>query len=243
MSLWRRLYRKPSGAIPGALFTRIGVAALALLCGLLILTHSFTRQAEQEAEEPGEQPADLAVQRQAGARLAQLADREQQRRALEDRLRSREGRLPQTGPGNSSETAGLSLSPDPGQDPLPVAPEEELQLRLQMRLEDLRHRHDSLRFDVLAHSYRTAEEVQPVEAEVSTLRATGPSDVSLTSEAPNQLTDELDRLNALARAATEAALAGSRDPVAGRNVAGGTGRDCLAAPSDRANTGEDVRAR
>ena len=34
MSIWRRLYTKPSGAIPGALFTRIGVAALALLCGL-----------------------------------------------------------------------------------------------------------------------------------------------------------------------------------------------------------------
>ena len=33
MSIWRRLYAKPSGAIPGALFTRIGVAALALLCG------------------------------------------------------------------------------------------------------------------------------------------------------------------------------------------------------------------
>ena len=221
MSIWRRLYTKPTGAIPGALFTRIGVAALALLCGLLILTHSFTG-GEEEAEEAPAQPADLTVQRRAGARLAQLADRVQQRRALEARqqLRQRErlsadksGR--QTAPGGRPETAAtaaLPLSPDQREDPLPLPSEAELQLREQLRLDDLRRRHDSLRSEALAHSYRDSENSAPEgprqQAQASETPGTKLSETSqaAATAATYELGEQLDRLNALAQAATQAAL-------------------------------------
>ncbi len=220
MSIWRRLSAKPSGAIPGALFTRIGVAALALLCGLLILTHSFTG-GEEEAEEAPAQPADLTVQRRAGARLAQLADRVQQRRALEARqqLRQRERladdkarRQPaQEGHPETDGTATLSLPPDQSGDPLTPPSEAELQLREQLRLEDLRRQHDSLRSEALAHSYRDSEDSVP-EARTRPAQASGTpgtslSDASQTPEAvTKELAGQLDRLHVLAQAATQAAL-------------------------------------
>ena len=217
MSIWRRLYTNPSGAIPGALFTRIGVAALALLCGLLILTHTFTGAGGEEAVQAPARPADLAVQRRAGARLAQLADREQQRRALASRqkLRGRERRraLPAA--------AALPLPPGQSDEPSPPPSEAELQLREQLRLEDLRRRHDSLRSEALAHSYRAAESPPPPEvptppAKASEAPETGLSEVSQTAAAATKgLTEELDRLHALAQAATQAALAesGAESPV------------------------------
>ena len=150
MSIWRRLYRKPSGVIPGSLFTRIGVAALALLCGLLILTHSFTGQGGEEAVQDPAEPAGLAIQRRAGARLAQLADREQQRQALEARQQLQERTMPGALP-TPVATNALSLPLGPGENPSPSPPpsEAELQLREQLRLEDLRRRHDSLRSGAL----------------------------------------------------------------------------------------------
>ena len=215
MSIWRRLYTNPSGAIPGALFTRIGVAALALLCGLLILTHTFTGAGGEEAVQAPAQPADLAVKRRAGARLAQLADREQQRRALASRqkLRGRERR--QAAPGALSAAAAANTFPlPPGQsdEPSPPPSEAELQLREQLRLEDLRRRHDSLRSEALAHSYRASEgsvspEVPTLPAKASEAPETGLAEASRTAAAATKgLTKGLDRLHALAQAATQAAL-------------------------------------
>ena len=229
MSIWRRLYTNPSGAIPGALFTRIGVAALALLCGLLILTHTFTGEGGEEAVQAPAQPADLAVQRRAGARLAQLADREQQRRALASRqkLRGRERR--QAAPGALSAAAAANTFPvAPGQsdEPSPPPSEAELQLREQLRLEDLRRRHDSLRSEAVAHSYRASESPPPPEvrtppAKASEAPETGFSEVSRTAAAATKgLTEELDRLHALAQAATQAALAESGAESPARTVAG-----------------------
>ena len=249
MSIWRRLYTNPPGAIPGALFTRIGVAALALLCGLLILTHTFTGEGGEEAEQAPAQPADLAVQRRAGARLAQLADREQQRRALASRqkLRGRERR--QAAPGALSAAAAANTFPvAPGQSdgPSPPPTEAELQLREQLRLEDLRRRHDSLRSEALAHSYRAAESPPPPEvrtppAKASEAPETGLSETSQTAAAATKgLTEGLDRLHALAQAATQAALeeAGAESPVKTR----GGGGHFPSSPSESGKTGDDVHS-
>ncbi len=220
MSHWRRLYTKPAGAVPAALLTRIGVVVLALLCGLLILSHSFTGGGEEEAEEAPEQPANLALQQRAGARLNEMADREQQRRVLEARqqLRERE-RLAaaKTGGGEMpavrSETgaqAGLSLSADQSDDlSLPLT-EAELQLREQLRLEDLRRLHDSLRAQAVAHSYRDSEgkaapesRTRPTEA-IPRIRLS--EDLQTPAAETKDLTEQLDRLQSLAQTATQAAL-------------------------------------
>ena len=243
MSIWRRLYRKPSGAIPGSLFTRIGVAALALLCGLLILTHSFTGGREEEAVQDPAQPAGLAIQRRAGARLAQLTDREQQRQALEARQQLQERTMPGALP-TPAATNALSLPLSPGENPSPPPSEAELQLREQLRLEDLRRRHDSLRSGALAHSYRDSESSVPREVrtqwqtEVSETTETGLSEASqAAAAATKELIEGLDRLHVLAQAGTQAALeTGAKSPTqtAAGTVAPDTSR--LAPENDQPKT-------
>ena len=222
MSHWRRLYTKPAGAVPAALLTRIGVVVLALLCGLLILSQSFTGGGEQETEEAPAQPANQALQQRAGARLNEMADREQQRRALEARQqlrekerRAREKAAGQEGPRGRSATASgaaPSLPSDGSEDPLLPPSEAELQLREQLRLEDLRRRHDSLRAQAVAHSYRDSEGAAAPESRTRLVEhsETPSPKLSATSPIPaatkNDLTEQLDRLQALAQTATQAAL-------------------------------------
>ena len=239
MSHWRRLYTKPAGAVPAALLTRIGVVVLALLCGLLILSHSFTGGGEEEAKEAPAQPANLALQQRAGARLNEMADREQQRRVLEARqqLRERE-RLAaaKTGRGEMagvrSETgaqAGLSWSADQSDEPSMPLTEAELQLREKLRLEDLRRQHDSLRAQAVAHSYRDSEgatperRTRPVEHSETPSRQL--SEASPMAATTNDLTEQLDRLQSLAQTATQAALQEVEADLVG------------ATPTDRPSTG------
>ena len=122
------------------------------------------------------------------------------------------------------------MAPGRGGEPSPPPSEAELQLREQLRLEDLRRRHDSLRSEALAHSYRAAESPPPPEvptppAKASEAPETGFSEASRTAAAATKgLTEGLDRLHALAQAATQAALeeageeSGAESPA--RTVAG-----------------------
>ncbi|MDE2928460.1 MAG: hypothetical protein OXT71_18915 [Acidobacteriota bacterium] len=243
MSHWRRLYAKPAGAVPAALLTRIGGVVLALLCGLLILSQSFTGGGEEEAGEAPAQPANQALQQRAGARLNEMADREQQRRALEARQQLRErDRLAAAKAGRGkmaglrSETgalAGLSLSTDQSEDPSLPPSEAELQLREQLRLEDLRRQHDSLRVQAVAHSYRDSEGAAAPESRTRPVEhsETPSRKLSEASPAPaqttNDLTEQLDRLQALAETATQAALREVEADLVG------------ATPDDRAPTGTE----
>lgn len=249
MSHWRRLYAKPAGAVPAALLTRIGIVVLALLCGLLILSQSFTGGGEEETEEAPAQPANQALQQRAGARLNEMADREQQRRALEARqqLRERErlaaakagrelmlGGRPETASG-----AAPSLPSDGSEDPSLPPSEAELQLREQLRLEDLRRRHDSLRTEALAHSYRESEDAAAPESRTRPVEHSETPSRNLSETPPiaaastNELTEQLDRLQALAQTATQAALQEVEADLVG------------AAPTDRppAGTADPDRAK
>ncbi len=157
----------------------------------------------------------------------------QERRALASRqqLRGRERR--QAAPGALSAAAAANTFPvAPGRsgEPSPPPSEAELQLREQLRLEALRRRHDSLRSEALAHSYRAAESPPPPEvptppAKASEAPETGFSEASRTAAAATKgLTEGLDQLHALAQAATQAALeeageeSGAESPA--RTVAG-----------------------
>ena len=157
---WKQMHSKPAGALPGNLMTRIGVGAIAVLCGALMLTHSFTKTNRDAAasSEASPQPANQGVQRH----LSALIDRETERQ--EQRLAARAvDRLPRPRPAsaisddlNQSESvpvlreAGVTLvDSDPGPS------EDELKLRETLRLEDIERRARSLRSRPLAQTYRS----------------------------------------------------------------------------------------
>lgn len=166
---WKQMHSKPAGALPGNLMTRIGVGAIAVLCGALMLTHSFTKTNRDSAanSDASPQPANQGVQRH----LSALIDRETERQ--EHRLAARAmDKLPRPTQAtatsdelNQSESApvlreaGVTLvDSDPGPS------EDELKLRETLRLEDIERRARSLRSRPLAQTYRSdrgAEEESP----------------------------------------------------------------------------------
>lgn len=157
---WKQMHSKPAGALPGNLMTRIGVGAIAVLCGALMLTHSFTKTNRDPAASSDAipQPANQGVQRH----LSALIDRETERQ--EQRLAARAmDRLPWPTPASSTSDelnqpavapvvreAGATLV-DSDQGPS----EDEIKLRETLRLEAIERRARSLRSRPLAQTYRS----------------------------------------------------------------------------------------
>ena len=156
---WKQVHSKPAGALPGNLMTRIGVGAIAVLCGALMLTHSFTRTNGNSAASSGSpQPANQGVQRHLGALIDRETERQEQRLAAAalDRLpgrtpasatldeRSRAAMVPVL-----REAAVTLVDSDPGPS------RDELELRETLRLEDIERRARSLRSRPLAQTYRS----------------------------------------------------------------------------------------
>jgi type IV secretory pathway VirB10-like protein len=161
MSQWKQIHSKPAGALPGNLMTRIGVGAIALLGGVLMLTHSFTNTNRDPAASPdaSAQPANQGVQRHLSALIDRETARQEQRLAAEavDKLQRQAAAS-----ANSDELKQAAIIPvlqvaaetlvdsDPGPN------EDELKLREALRLEDIERRTRSLRSLPLAQSYRSA---------------------------------------------------------------------------------------
>ena len=162
---WKQVHSGPAGAFPGNLMTRIGVGAIAVLCGTLMLTHSFTKTNRDPAAGSGAspQPANQGVQRQLGALIDRETERQEQRLAA-----AALDRLPRAEPASAS-------SDEPGRAaPLPVFREaavtladsdpgpsqDELKLRETLRLEDIERRTRSLRSRPLAQSYRSDRDAE-----------------------------------------------------------------------------------
>ena len=157
---WKQVHSRPAGAFPGNLMTRIGVGAIAVLCGALMLTHSFTRTNRVPAASSGASPqlANQGVQRQFGALIDRETERQEQRLAA-----AALDRLPRPAPASAS-------SQEPGRaamvpvfreaaatlvDSAPGPSEDELKLREALRLEDIERRTRSLRSRPLAQTYRS----------------------------------------------------------------------------------------
>lgn len=154
------MHSRPAGAFPGNLMTRIGVGAIAVLCGALMLTHSFTRTNRDAAASSGAgpQPANQGVQRQLGALIDRETERQEQRLAA-----AALDRPPRPTPASASshepsqaatvpvfrEAAVTLVDSDPGPS------EDELKLREALRLEDIERRTRSLRSRPLAQTYRS----------------------------------------------------------------------------------------
>ena len=161
MSQWKQIHSKPAGALPGNLMTRIGVGAIALLGGVLMLTHSFTNTNRDPAASPdaSAQPANQGVQRHLSALIDRETARQEQRLAAEavDKLQR------QTAASATSDELKQAAMPPvfrvASETPVtsdPGTTEDELKLQETLRLEDIERRTRSLRSLPLAQSYRPA---------------------------------------------------------------------------------------
>ena len=154
------MHSKPAGALPGNLMTRIGVGAIAVLCGALMLTHSFTKTNRDPAasSDASPQPANQGVQRQ----LSALIDRETERQEQRLAAAALDG-LTRPAPASATSDDGSQAAMAPivrgaamrlvDSDPGPS--EDELKLRETLRLEDIERRTRSLRSRPLAQTYRS----------------------------------------------------------------------------------------
>ena len=185
MSVWRRLYPKPAGSLPGGLVTQWGVGIISIL----VLAYLTWWIYFGSAGEAGRAPDAETSQAPAGSFTDQMAARveaesqraEQRRLAAERALEQRERQQRRqeatggiaAGQVNVDEAQlGAGPSPDTGQ---PYT-EEEWELRERLRLEALERRTRSLRSSPLAQTYRRvdgrtaesagqgAEPASPVEA-------------------------------------------------------------------------------
>lgn len=197
------MHSKPAGALPGNLMTRIGVGSIAVLCGALMLTHSFTKTNRDPAasSDASPQPANQGVQRH----LSALIDRETERQ--EQRLATRAvDRLPRPRPASAisdelnrsesvpvlREAAVTLVDSDPGPS------EDELKLRETLRLEDIERRARSLRSRPLAQSYRSDRATEGTSSKPEPGSAAfQPADASRApSSAESELRDVLADLDA-----------------------------------------------
>jgi len=154
------MHPTPAGALPGNLMTRIGVGAIAVLCGALMLTHSFTKTNRDSAasSDASPQPANQGVQRHLSALIDRETERQEQRlaaRALDRGPRPTLASATSDPPNRPAmapviREAGVTLfDSDPGPS------EDELELRETLRLEDIERRARSLRSRPLAQTYRS----------------------------------------------------------------------------------------
>ena len=203
MSGWKQKFSAPAGALPKGILNKAGIA---LAAGLLLVVIFASGGSEEEEDSPAggesaEAPAQTSpgVVTQAGAAIERLAAdavraqqdeqrrRQAEARALEQRERDR-------AVARDPALAGLSYAAAPGEQ----APAEtaEGQLLEELRLLEIRRRHESLRADPVAHSTR---ETAPDGAE-----PTGPAE---RSAAPAETADAYAAKRAAASGYSPAELA------------------------------------
>ena len=149
--------------------TRIGVGAIAVLCGVLMLTHSFTRTNRDTAANShlSPQPANQGVQRHLSALINTETERQEQRLAAAALDRT-PGSTPVSAtsdePGRAAivpvlqEAAMTLVNSDPGPS------EDELRLREALRLEDIERQTRSLRSRPLAQTYRSGRRAEGISS-------------------------------------------------------------------------------
>ena len=158
MSLWRRVYTKPAGSLPGGRVTQLSaVVLIALVLGLFIGYSTLGDGAEEAAGAPGTDPqAPKSFAERMAARVAEEDERARQRQSALDRDAAR-----------ASAAGGVTGSPVSAMDAMTAGPgspdtgqrytEEEWELRERLRLEEMERRSRSLRSSPVAHSYRKAD--------------------------------------------------------------------------------------
>ncbi len=164
MSIWRRLYPKPAGSLPGGMVTQWGVGITILLVLGFLTAWIYLGGGGETAVAPGTEPDPQAPRSFAdrmAARVAEEDQREQQRRiaAVRDAERSL-AQLPATtggiAAGRVSAMDAMRAAGDSEDTGQPYS-EEEWKLRERLRLEEIERRRRSLRSAPVAQTYRQAD--------------------------------------------------------------------------------------
>ena len=170
MSVWRRLYPRPAGSLPGGLVTQWGVGIITILV-LAYLTWWIYFGSGGEAglapdAETSQAPAGSFTDQMA-AQVEVEAQRAQMRRLAAERALRQQRQQDATGGGIAAGRVsvdearrGAGTSPDSGQ---PYT-EEEWKLRERLRLEALERRTRSLRSSPLAQTYRQVDATAAAES-------------------------------------------------------------------------------
>ena len=164
MSVWKKIPLPPGGVMPEGLVTKIGVAAISLLLGAMLLAWSFTGGGGPEAEIDVPEAAGFDLQQRAAAAIE--AEARRQAEAAERQLAQLQNEQEST-----AALLGAGIVPLPGQDPatgfppddqsVPIggdAPRTEAEAVLleTLRLEEMERRRRSLRTEPLVLSYRNS---------------------------------------------------------------------------------------
>ncbi len=165
MIQWKQIHSRPAGALPGNLMTRVGVGAIALLGGALMLSHSFTRTSRDPGAGPdaSAQPANRGVQRHLSALIDRETERQEQRLASAALDRPpRQTPAPPTSdePSQAAMVPVFRVAAETLADSDPGPSEDERKLRETLRLEDIERQARSLRSRPLAQTYRSARDTE-----------------------------------------------------------------------------------
>ena len=158
--IWRRVYPKAAGSLPGGVITQWGVALLTIFFLVFLAWWIYAgRSKEEAAAVPGTDP-DRQAPRSFAERMAARVEEEGQRKRQRQSAAERDA-------ARSAVAGGISGGRVSAMDAMRVAgnsedtggpyTEEEWKLQERLRLEEMERRRRSLRSEPVAHSYRRAD--------------------------------------------------------------------------------------
>ena len=198
---WKKLVPKPSGSIPGGLFSQVAIGLIAVMGGAMILTYQFCGAGEPTPAATGEQQEPVAGGAGFGSRLSGMTAQQRRQKEHEERDRQRREQLDNqqmlaAGLGGTSvaRDQGGNFRPgasSPGRGPrIQGAPagqqfqtDAEFELMERLRLEDVERKRRSLRVGPVVLSHRTGSRLQGDEEPEETAPAAAPAGPGL--EDPN----------------------------------------------------------
>ena len=181
---WKKLVPKPSGSIPGGLFSQVAIGLIALLVGAMMISHQFCGGAGPPPAPAGEQQEPVAGGAGLGLRLTGLTEQQRRQKEHEERDRARREQIQQqdmlaAGLGGASvsrvrrpgtrpagPTAGPGQLPQGPPDGQQYQTDAEFELMERLRLEDIERRRRSLRVGPVVLSRRTGSPAagdQPIQ--------------------------------------------------------------------------------
>ena len=227
--IWRRVYPKAAGSLPGGVITQWGVALLTIFFLVFLAWWIYAgRSKEETAAAPGTNPdrqAPKSFAERMAARVEEEDERKRQRQSAEERDAARAALAGGISGGRVSAMDAMRVAGNREDTGGPYT-EEEWKLHERLRLEEMERRSRSLRSEPVAHSYRQADgraaeagPAQGVEDDTPAASAQSRNDAAL-ERALDSFGQATATLEAEAKAA-EAALmqAGLPPPAAPRAVA------------------------
>lgn len=170
---WKKLVPKPSGSIPGGLFSQVAIGLIAIMAGAMIFSYQFCGAGGPPPAPSGEAQEPVAGGAGLGSRLSGLTNQQRRQKEHEERDRARRQQLQEQdtlaaglgGAGVSPSAPGVAWMGSPSAAPdQQYQTDAEFKLMEQLRLEDIERRRRSLRSGAVVLTHRTArreEEDQP----------------------------------------------------------------------------------